>query len=70
MELVFSCNRSSLHATKCSKIASGQDMQLTAALYFTYSEQRLDSVIPSTLSLRKSLETGKLHQLLVRLLRL
>jgi hypothetical protein len=65
MELVFSCTRSSLHAMKCSKIASGQDTQLTAAMYFTYSEQRLDSVIPSTLLRRKSLETGKLHQLLL-----
>jgi hypothetical protein len=53
LRLLLYCTRSSLHAVKCSKIASGQDTQLTAAVCFTYSEQKLASVIPSTLSRRK-----------------
>ena len=56
----FSLPRYSLHAMKCSKIATGQGKKLTAVKCFTSNAQRQDSVIPSTLSHLKPLETGKL----------
>ena len=56
----FFLPRYSLHAMKCSKIATGQGMQLTAVMCFTCNARRQDSVIPSTLSHPKPLETGKL----------
>jgi hypothetical protein len=56
----FSLPRYSLLAMKCSKIATGRGIQLIAVMYFTCNARKQDSVIPSTLSHLKLLETGKL----------
>jgi len=56
----FFLPRFSLHAMKCSKTAIGQGIQLTVVMCFKCNARRQDSVIPSTLSHLKPIETGKL----------